>query len=72
MEKHIEEKGHLPEIPSEVEVTKNGINLGEMDSKLLMKVEELTLYMIQMNKDMIELKAKNKKLEEKVQSLENE
>ncbi|MEO9850954.1 MAG: hypothetical protein ABJH72_22345 [Reichenbachiella sp.] len=56
VEKHIAEKGHLPEIPSEVEVTKNGINLGEMDAKLLQKIEELTLYLIEQNKEIIKMK----------------
>ncbi|MEO9850957.1 MAG: hypothetical protein ABJH72_22360 [Reichenbachiella sp.] len=50
VEQHINENGHLPEIPSEADVTENGINLGEMDAKLLQKIEELTLYMINMNK----------------------
>ncbi len=44
VEQHINEKGRLPEIPSETEVTENGINLGEMNAKLLQKIEELTLY----------------------------
>ncbi|QLC64960.1 TMF family protein [Flavobacterium sp. LPB0248] len=51
VEKHIAEKGHLENIPSEEEVLKNGINLGEMDAKLLQKIEELTLYMIEMKKE---------------------
>jgi len=50
VEKHIAEKGHLENIPSEEEVLKNGINLGEMNTKLLQKIEELTLYSIQQNK----------------------
>ncbi|WP_276381607.1 pyocin knob domain-containing protein [Flavobacterium sp. H4147] len=50
VEKHIAEKGHLKDIPSEEDVLKNGINLGEMNSKLLQKIEELTLYSIQQNK----------------------
>ncbi|MEN2416233.1 hypothetical protein [Flavobacterium mesophilum] len=50
VEKHISEKGHLENIPSEEEVLKNGINLGEMNSKLLQKIEELTLYVIEQNK----------------------
>ncbi|PWB21463.1 hypothetical protein DCO46_19825, partial [Flavobacterium sp. HTF] len=40
VENHINEKGHLENIPSEEEVLKNGINLGEMNSKLLQKIEE--------------------------------
>ena len=50
VEKHIAENGHLPEIPSEAEVTENGINLGEMNAKLLQKIEELTLYLIDQSK----------------------
>lgn len=50
VEKHINENGHLKDIPSEKEVLKNGINLGEMDAKLLQKIEELTLYIIDLNK----------------------
>lgn len=49
-EKHIKEKGHLPGIPSAEEVKANGIDLGEMNAKLLQKIEELTLHLIQMEK----------------------
>ncbi|WP_337967767.1 hypothetical protein [uncultured Flavobacterium sp.] len=51
VEKYITEKGHLENIPSEEEVLKNGINLGEMNAKLLQKIEEMTLYMIEMKKE---------------------
>jgi len=51
VEKHINEKGYLKDIPSEEEVLKNGINLGEMNSKLLQKIEELTLYTIEQQKN---------------------
>ncbi|ASE63904.1 cell wall anchor protein [Chryseobacterium indologenes] len=54
VEKHISENGHLPNIPSAKEIEKEGINLGEMDAKLLEKIEELTLYSIQQNKQLIE------------------
>src|SRR5690606_31369179 len=50
VEKHIKEKGHLKDIHSAKEVEENGIYLGEMDSKLLKKIEELTLYIIEQNK----------------------
>ncbi|MGS2765211.1 hypothetical protein [Sinomicrobium sp. M5D2P9] len=52
VEQHIKEKGHLKDIPSTKEVEKNGIFLGEMDAKLLQKIEELTLYAIQQQKRM--------------------
>ncbi|KDN54709.1 autotransporter outer membrane beta-barrel domain-containing protein [Flavobacterium seoulense] len=60
VEKHIAEKGHLENIPSEEEVLRYGINLGEMNAKLLQKIEELTLYVIEMKKEITTLK-ENKK-----------
>ncbi|SHM96956.1 hypothetical protein [Flavobacterium chilense] len=56
VEKHISEKGHLENIPSEEEVLKDGISLGEMNAKLLQKIEEMTLYMIEMKKEIELLK----------------
>lgn len=60
VEKHIKEKGHLENIPNEKEVLENGINLGEMNSRLLQKIEELTLYMIEMKK---EIERQNEEIE---------
>lgn len=56
VEKHIKEKGHLQDIPSAKDVEKNGIELGEMNKLLLQKIEELTLYTIELNKQVKELK----------------
>ena len=50
VEDHINEHKHLPDIPSEAEVKENGVSLGEMQAKLLQKIEELTLYTIELNK----------------------
>ncbi|TCI85338.1 hypothetical protein [Tenacibaculum sp. M341] len=63
VENHIAENGHLKDIPSAKEVEKNGIFLGEMDSKLLQKIEELTLYTIQQQKEIKALKKQNAKIE---------
>ncbi|CAM1366884.1 conserved hypothetical protein [Tenacibaculum xiamenense] len=52
VEKHIKQKGHLKDIPSAKEVEKNGFYLGEMDAKLLQKIEELTLYTIDQEKSL--------------------
>lgn len=49
-EQHIKEKGHLPGIPSAEEVKNNGVDLGEMNAKLLQKIEELTLHLIRLEK----------------------
>lgn len=62
VEQHISDQGHLPEIPSEAEVMENGINLGEMDARLLQKIEELTLYMINLNKRVDQLESENQAL----------
>lgn len=50
VENFITENKHLPEIPSAAEFCENGVKLGEMSFDLLKKVEELTLYVIQLNK----------------------
>ncbi|WP_109301136.1 hypothetical protein [Aquimarina sp. AU474] len=50
VENHIKTNGHLINIPSENEVIENGIQLGEMNAKLLEKIEELTLYTIAQEK----------------------
>lgn len=60
VEKHIDEKGHLKDIPSAKEVEENGIDLGDMNAKLLQKIEELTLYVIQQNKRIKKLEGQNK------------
>ncbi|WP_347218477.1 hypothetical protein [Chryseobacterium sp.] len=70
VEKHIREKGHLPNIPSAEEVVKKGIDLAEMDAKLLEKIEELTLYTINLNKKNTELHQKNAELGGKVKTRE--
>ncbi len=51
----IETNGHLPEIPTEQEVVENGVDLGIMNKKLLQKIEELTLYIIELNERIIKL-----------------
>lgn len=66
VEDFIEENKHLPGIPSADEFRQDGYKLGEMDDMLLRKVEELTLYVIQLNKENNELKEKVRALEVKV------
>ncbi|MDC8002864.1 hypothetical protein POV27_02255 [Aureisphaera galaxeae] len=59
LEKEIKTLGHLPNMPSAETVAKEGYNVSEMNAKLLEKVEELTLYVIQLNEDLEALKAEN-------------
>jgi hypothetical protein len=56
VEKSIKENNHLPGMPSASEAESNGVLLGEMQKKLLEKVEELTLYTIEQEKQINELK----------------
>ncbi len=59
-EQLIKEKGHLPGIPSAADVKANGVDLGEMNAKLLQKIEELTLYLIEIKKEVETLKRDKK------------
>nr|WP_315247365.1 tail fiber protein [uncultured Flavobacterium sp.] len=63
VEAYIKKNSHLPEIPSAKEIEKNGLMLAEMNMSLLKKIEELTLYSIEQNKNNKELKRKVEKLE---------
>ncbi len=54
--KYIEQNKHLPGIASAKEIQKNGLALGEMQAKMMEKIEELTLYIIELQKQINELK----------------
>ena len=62
VEIHIMKKGHLKDIPSAKAVEESGLFLGEINKKLLLKIEELTLYTIQQQKEIDELKQENENL----------
>ncbi len=51
---------HLPEVPSAKEFERDGMAIGEMNKLLLKKIEELTLHVIEQNKQLIE---QNKKID---------
>lgn len=69
VEKHIKAKGHLPGIPSAGEVKTDGIALGEMNAKLLEKIEQLTLHLIEQNKRIISLQEQQKILSEQLKTV---
>ncbi|WP_369014643.1 hypothetical protein [Flavobacterium anhuiense] len=78
VDKFIKENKHLPEIASAEEMKKDGVNLSEMNIKLLQKIEEMTLYMIEMKKqnDLIireneSLKNNQKSMEKRIQQIES-
>lgn len=61
----VEKNKHLPGVPSASElVEQGGIDLGKMDAKLMEKIEELTLYVIQLNEE-------NKALSKRIAQLES-
>ncbi|MES2458835.1 MAG: hypothetical protein V4594_25000 [Bacteroidota bacterium] len=68
-EQHILANGHLPGIPSAAEVAKDGIELGEMNKKLLQKIEELTLYLISNTKQLDSAVKKIGKLEAETEKI---
>lgn len=70
LEKSLTVNRHLPGVPSAKTVAREGINVGEMQGKLLQKVEELTLYVIQMNKDVESVRAENESLRARIAQLE--
>lgn len=63
VERFIKKNKHLPDIPSQQQVADQGVNLGEMQARLLQKIEELTLHMI-------ELKKENQALQKRLDELE--
>lgn len=83
LEASINANKHLPGIPSAAEVKENGIMVGEMQSKAIEKIEENTLYILQLNnkvkevelinsnrsKEMEQLNSKVKELELKIEAL---
>jgi hypothetical protein len=69
IETYIKENKHLPEVPSAKEMEKNGVQLGEMNMLLLKKVEELTLYVIEQNKEMKKLRSENENMKQIISDL---
>jgi hypothetical protein len=71
VEEYIQANKHLPNIPSATELAKDGLNLGDMQAKQMEKIEELTLYMIEMKKEINTLKAENKSLKSFITETKN-
>ena len=55
LEQYIKQNKHLPDVPTQDEISKNGIDVYEMNAVLLKKLEELTLYVIEQQKQIVEL-----------------
>jgi hypothetical protein len=59
VEAFVNQNKHLPNVPSADEMAETGIDVAKVDAKLMEKIEELTLYMIEMKKEIKSLKAEN-------------
>ncbi len=63
IENYIKENGHLPDVPSAVDIEKDGLSLGEMNKILLKKIEEMTLHLIEKDKIINQVIERLEKLE---------
>jgi hypothetical protein len=70
VEKFVIQYKRLPDMPSAKEVEEKGISVGDNQALLLKKMEEMTLYMISMNKEIIQLKEDNKQLKKVLKKYE--
>ena len=70
IETFIKANKHLPDVPSATEIAENGQDLGEMNTILLKKVEELTLHLINMEKELSAFKAANRELSQQVKTIQ--
>ena len=71
LDNYIQENKHLPEIPTTAEVEQNGVSVGEMNAKLLQKIEELTLHTIQQQEFIEALKEGMEAQNKRINQLEN-
>ena len=70
VEEYIGANKHLPDMPTADSVAKNGLDLGNMQTKLLEKIEQLTLYTIDLQKQVETLRAENKKFADLQQQID--
>jgi hypothetical protein len=68
LEKYIQQNKHLPDVSSADKIEKDGLDLGDNQSVLLKKIEELTLYIIDINKKVEKLSEENTQLKKKLES----
>jgi hypothetical protein len=71
VESYIVRNQHLPNVPSATEIGTKGQNLGDLQVKQMEKIEELTLYLIELNKKLEAVEEQNKKLSAELENLKN-
>ncbi|GAB3909904.1 hypothetical protein [Mucilaginibacter boryungensis] len=67
--KYIKANQHLPDVPSAAEVEKNGLNVGESNALLLKKIEELTLYLIEKDREVKLQQTQNQAQQQQIDDL---
>jgi hypothetical protein len=72
LEQYVKTNKHLPEIPTAQQMVKDGINLGELNIKLLQKVEELTLHLIEKEKQLEKQTETNQKQQVQIDNVMKE
>jgi hypothetical protein len=72
LELFIKANRHLPEVPAAEEVKEDGVRLGELNAVLLKKIEEMTLYLIELKQEMIELKHENETQNKEITELKKQ
>jgi hypothetical protein len=69
VEEYLQQNSHLPDVPSATEIKEQGLSMGEMQNKLLQKIEELTLYLIEKDKEVQLLQNQVKALAKQMNTL---
>ena len=72
VEQFTKENKHLPNVPCAEEMVTEGLDVAKMDAKLLEKIEELTLYLIEQNKKLEEQSKKFEEQNKKIETLQTE
>lgn len=72
VENYINANKHLPNIPSATEIETNGLSIGKMQNLHMQKIEELTIYAIEQNKDLTDLQNENTLLKSELEQLKRD
>ena len=72
LERYVLEHKHLPNVPTQAEVSEEGIEMGAMQATLLQKVEELTLHVIALQQNANRLQQENERLKARLSVLEQQ
>lgn len=70
LKSYIDKNEHLPELPSAKQIADDGLNVGEMNKLLVKKIEELTLYLIEKDKQLKDQQTKINRQEERLDKFE--